>query len=140
MMWYGEYVGIPFKTLGRTKLGCDCYGLIKLVLQEQYQIELPEIANYIDALDQESIKHVIDENVPLLSGEKQLEPREGLVVVLSSTEGISSHVGLMITDKLMLHTTNKTGALIEPLTSKYIKNRIEGYYDVNKSYSTNRSI
>lgn len=141
MKWYGDYVGIPFKTLGRDKLGCDCYGLVQIVMREHYEIELPDLLGYQDALDHESVSKVIDENTPLLSGEKVKEPREGLVVVLSSSsDGLSSHVGVMVTDKLMLHTTFKTGALIEPLTSKYIKNRIKGYYDVNKSYSTNRSI
>lgn len=137
MKWYGYYVGIPFKTLGRTRNGCDCYGLVKLVMKEHYKIDLPEIATYLNALDHKNIAPVIDENTPLLAGEKIAEPKEGLVVVLSSSEGLSSHVGLMVTDELILHTTYKTGALIEPLSSKYIKNRIKGYYDVNKSYSTN---
>ena len=140
MKWYGKYVGIPFRTLGRDIRGCDCYGLVRLALREKYNIELPELAEYLNALDNKEIAIVIEENTPLLSGDKQNNPEEGLVVVLSSTEGLSSHVGLMVTDKLMLHTTYKTGAIIEPITSINIKNRIKGYYSVDKSYSTDRPV
>jgi cell wall-associated NlpC family hydrolase len=120
--------------------GCDCYGLVQLVLKEHYDIVLPDVGGYVNALDTGQTSSVIDVNTPLLSGEKQTEPSEGLVVVLSSLEGLSSHVGLLVTDKLMLHTTKQFGTIIEPITRNKIKNRIKGLYNVNKSYNTNKSI
>lgn len=135
MEWFNDYIGIPFKTLGRDKDGCDCYGLVKLVLNSHYAIMLPELLEYADALDNQHIQEVVSDNVPLLSGEELDRPEEGAVVILSSG-GLSAHIGLLVTDKLMLHTTSLTGAVIEPISSNRIKNRIRGIYSVNKSYST----
>jgi cell wall-associated NlpC family hydrolase len=135
MEWFADYVGIPFKILGRDTEGCDCYGLVRLVLNDHYAIMLPELLEYSDSLNYEETHKVISENVPLLSGEELDYPEEGSVVVLAN-RGLESHIGVMITKKLMLHTTSINGAVIEPISSNRIKNRIRGYYNVNKSYST----
>lgn len=140
MKWYGKYVGIPFRSLGRTKFGCDCYGLVKLVLQEHYNLSLPDIKDYANALDSENIAKLVDVNVPLLAGEKLDYFEEGAVVILESSKGFESHIGILVTDVLVLHTTERTGALIVTVDSKYIKERIKGVYRVDKSYSTDRSI
>jgi cell wall-associated NlpC family hydrolase len=137
MKWYADYVGIPFKTLGRDRSGCDCYGLARLVLQDKYNIELPDLLTYTNAKDVNQTSVVISENMPLLTGERLELPKEGSIVVLRARkEQRSAHVGLMVTDSLMLHTTYSTGALIEPVNTPNIKNRIKGIYNVDKSYYT----
>ena len=139
MKWFAEYVGIPFKSLGRTKDGCDCYGLVRIVLQEQYNVSLPELLTYANALDHTEIKDTITTNIPLLSGEKLSSPEEGAVVIFT-TQGLSAHIGLFVSDKLILHTTKNTGAVIESVNTPRIKNRIRGIYNVNKNYNTNKSV
>ena len=39
--WVEAYVGIPFTDLGRTRQGCDCWGLVRLILAEQRGLVLP---------------------------------------------------------------------------------------------------
>jgi hypothetical protein len=42
--WAGEYVGIPFADPGRDRGGCDCWGLVRLILAEQAGLALPSLA------------------------------------------------------------------------------------------------
>lgn len=39
--WPENYVGIPWLEFGRDRAGCDCWGLIRLVLIEQSRLFLP---------------------------------------------------------------------------------------------------
>jgi cell wall-associated NlpC family hydrolase len=49
--WAAEYIGIPFLERGRGRAGCDCWGLVRLVLAERFGIELPSHAD-----DYETVK------------------------------------------------------------------------------------
>lgn len=40
------YVGIHWQPLGRTRAGCDCWGLVRLVLAEQLGVALPSCDGY----------------------------------------------------------------------------------------------
>ena len=139
MKRYADYIGIPFVNLGRSEFGADCWGLVCLVLKDQYGILLPELLDYDNALDSTQTSLVVAQNQPLIVGEKLDQPEEGDLVLMTS-RGVSGHIGVYIGNNLILHTTKQTGAVTEPLSSRRLKTKIKGFYRVNKSYYTEQHI
>jgi len=129
--WVSKYIGIPFATNGRTMDGCDCYGLIRLVLQNEYGIKLPELSDdYSNALNVEETSRLFEEQLPILTAEKVAEPEEKTVVVMT-TYGKPAHVGIYAGAGCILHTGQKTGSVCQRATHPALRGRIEGYYHVS---------
>ena len=49
--WPSRWVGIPFLTHGRTREGCDCWGLVRLVYAERAGIQIPGYGGEYEGLD-----------------------------------------------------------------------------------------
>lgn len=133
---FRDYITIPFKPLGRDENGCDCYGLVRLYLKDNYNITLPLYDNIEDIYNSANIENIITGETPFILAEEVKEPKEGCIVLID-VQGHTSHMGVMVDDKNILHTGRGYGTVIEPLTTNKMKNRIRGFYNVNKSYSSN---
>lgn len=125
-MWWNQYVGIPFVSKGRDRLGCDCWGLLRLVYAEQFLIQLPSyIEEYESANNRYSIAAPIDQHrnkwLPVN------DPRTG-DGVLFCFSGIPCHIGVVTEIGLMLHITKGIDASIEPYLSSRWRSRVEGIY------------
>lgn len=138
--WVKKYVGIPFKSGGRTSEGCDCYGLVRMVLKNEYSLLLPMLdGKYIDALDTEITKELFRQYVPLLCGNRIAKPEEKAIAVIK-TQGLATHVALYAGDGFIIHTMLNTGTVCERLSSPTLTGRIEGWYRVSESYSTGEPV
>ncbi|MCQ2082740.1 MAG: NlpC/P60 family protein [Lachnospiraceae bacterium] len=134
--WVNKYVGIPFVSLGRTMEGCDCYGLIRLILLNEYNYKLPLLtAGYSDALETDKTSTLFQDNVPLIISQK-IEAPEEKAVALIQTRGLLSHVALYAGDDYIIHARHKTGVVCERLTSPWLSACIRGWYRVSESYRT----
>jgi cell wall-associated NlpC family hydrolase len=127
--WVADYIGIPFVPHGRTREGCDCYGLLRLVLTEQFGRELPLYDDY-DFEDKGEEARLIDERLPLI-GAAFTHTRTVGDIVLMRERGSPSHVGIYVGDDQMLHAGGIKAACLEHLTSPLIRSRIVGYYHVD---------
>jgi cell wall-associated NlpC family hydrolase len=128
--WVKKYIGIPFVSNGRKLEGCDCYGLIRLVLQNEYNITLPELSDdYSNALNVRETKRLFAENLPVLTAEKIQEPEEKAVVIITEN-GCPAHIGIAAGGGYILHTGIKTGSICQKETHPALRGRIEGYYHV----------
>ena len=129
--WVGKYVGIPFVSGGRTLSGCDCYGLIRLVLQSEYGITLPELSgDYSDARNREQTSKLFAENLPVLTAEKLAEAEDGSVVVITEG-GRPCHLGIVAGGGYILHAAEATGTICQRTSHPGLRGRIEGYYRVS---------
>ncbi|MCL2762236.1 MAG: NlpC/P60 family protein [Treponema sp.] len=128
--WVRKYIGIPFVSNGRTMQGCDCYGLVRLVLQNEYGIELPELSdNYTDALNCEQTARLFAEKLPVLTAAQIPAPEEKAVAVITEN-GRPCHIGIVAGNRYILHANRKTGTVCQRETHPGLQGRIEGYYRV----------
>lgn len=127
-MWANKYIGIPYKDGGRDLDGVDCWGLVRLIYNNEYNINLPSFSNEYVITDHDRVNElfaqyregwIVEEN-----------PKEGDVVLLRLL-GNESHVGVLVNDKQFLHVTRKTLAAIENLDSIRWKNRIVSFNHYN---------
>jgi len=129
--WVKKYIGIPFASNGRTTDGCDCYGLVRLVLRNEYGVDLPLLSDdYTDALNAAETARLFAENLPVLAGEKTAGPQEGAVAVITE-HGRPAHIGIVAGGGCILHTGIKTGSVCQRETHPGLRGRIEGYYRVS---------
>ena len=138
--WAKKYVGIPFVTSGRDMSGCDCYGLVRLILTNEYSFDLPMLlGDYTNALNIAETKRLFMQNVPILCGEKISGPEEK-AVALMRFGGRLCHVGLYAGDGCIIHSRHNVGAVIERLSAPTLAGCVEGWYRVDKSYSMSQSV
>lgn len=138
--WCRKYVGIPFVSGGRDESGCDCYGLVRLILMNEYAINIPLLnGDYTNALNVSETKKLFFENVPLLCSEKIAVPEEQSIVLMKMC-GRLCHVGLYAGDGFIIHSRHKVGVVCERISSPQLAGCVEGWYRVNSSYSMSQSV
>lgn len=109
-MWPSTYFTIPFKPHGRSRAGCDCWGLVKLVYAEQRGIDLPDFAE-ISPEDEVAIPAAIDSQRASWTAVAFEQRQEFDLVVMKARivrdgKGMSPnmHIGIVTPDLKILHT------------------------------------
>ena len=138
--WAAGYVGIPFLDLGRDRAGCDCWGLVRLVLAEQAGLQLPSLATcYGSEANAAGVGEAVE--AERRSGSWQrIEP--GVehpfdVVEMSGAARIPDsgwvfgplHVGVVVTPGWLLHVERGTAAVVARYREdQVIRRRILGFW------------
>lgn len=101
-MWCNDYITIPFLEHGRDRNGCDCWGLARLIYDEQLGIKLPTLIDYKNTKDSEAIAKLYEEEHKQWEEVPLGQEREFDIVVFKIL-GLPTHIGIVINKGAMLH-------------------------------------
>lgn len=126
MDWPNEYIGIPYIDHGRTRLGCDCWGLVRLIYRERLAIELPSLAtDYVSAEEAAEVSALVHKEQTSWKSVNAPAPFDVIVLRLA---GLERHVGVVIKPGIMLHVMRGIDAAIENYTNPLWHRRAAGFY------------
>jgi cell wall-associated NlpC family hydrolase len=110
-----SFVGIPYNKK-------DCFNLAKYFYKEEFNIELK---HYFDDLPKN--RNEMCSLIYTHKGDfKKIKSPEYGDLILLKIRGVESHIAIFVGEGLMLHTTEKTGSVIDRL-SRWA-NMVSGYY------------
>jgi cell wall-associated NlpC family hydrolase len=121
-MWTDDWIGIPYRELGRGPEAYDCLGLF-LALQRQRHGR--NLHDPLCSMSEAVRRQVAQENSDMWR--KVDTAREGDAVLIYVT-GRALHVGYALDDRSMLHVETDVGAVIEEFTGLGFAARLEGVY------------
>jgi cell wall-associated NlpC family hydrolase len=126
--WVDKYFDVPWDDEGTDGAftGCNCYGLVRLIFQEEFGICLPryEGAAYSRSVDKEELgKRFQRERQQWKSVEF---PMVGDVIWLRIA-GHPFHVGVMVSSDQFMHIEEGCGPAVESITSPLWVRRINGF-------------
>ncbi len=130
--WTRHYVGLPYADHGRSRDGVDCWGLVRLVYAEQFDLILPDHGpDYGSAARIFDVAAAIEANAIPPWREIKGWPEIGDIVLLRHGR-FPIHVGVYVgqrdTRPHMLHVEEGLSACIEPLDGVVWGHRIMGFY------------
>ena len=121
-----KYMQIPFVDGGRSFNGCDCRGLVGLIIKEKYSIDIPDTnvacSNHAK----------VDELIRSLNNWERIQKPKGILkpcilLMQMDSPGIIDHMGLFIGYGEFIHTCSKFKKPSINRIKDYLY-FIEGYY------------
>lgn len=141
MIDYNDYVGIPWVCGQATKQGADCWGIVTMVLKAAFGVRLGHYCLSNINSQRKAIKTFQKEmRVELNSGNwlKCDIPRElDVVMMFSRSSGRPDHVGVYISNNMILHSMTREIGISEVHHIKLIKpmfKRLEYYRYVGQHH------
>lgn len=107
----------------------DCWGLVVMAYKDLFSIEVPTYNHTVwsvsnSDITSEDIKEHLETSAPFIEVDS---PKYGDFVLLNIL-GNPVHIGLMLDDKTMVHTSEKTGVVCENIGGIKWKKRVKGFY------------
>lgn len=135
-MWTNQYIGIPYKANGRDRSGLDCWGLARLIYQEEYRINLPSFSTEYTENDADRMAEIIAQ---YREGWRQVDKASEGDMVLFRMMGAESHIGVAIDEHSFIHVREGADTCIEKFDSPRWKHRVVGFfkYDTSKGAIVN---
>ena len=126
--WAGHYIGLPFQEHGRSVAGLDCWGLARLILAEQFDVQVPSYTQcYQSSTDEKQLGPLVRRESLNWKVVMAQEAATGDVIVLRM-RGQPMHVGMVMGDRQMLHIERGINSVLESYASLRWKNRVVGFF------------
>ncbi|MBI3441730.1 MAG: C40 family peptidase [Proteobacteria bacterium] len=126
--WAGHYIGLPFMDHGRDRSGLDCWGLVRLVMAEQFCLALPSyLHEYQRTTQVDKISALIERESPKWKAIPLGKELCGDVAVLR-VRGRPMHVGMVLGDQQMLHIELGINSALERYVGARWAERLAGFY------------
>ena len=131
-MWSNDYINIPFKSNGRFRDGCDCWGLARIIYKEQLNIDLPELLGYKNTKDSKKISELYEVEHTRWS-EISLGDEKPFDVLVFKILGMPTHIGVVVDKGFMIHCEYGIGTHITDYKKDFQwKKRLAGIYRYDK--------
>ena len=122
-MWTDDWVGIPYRELGRGP-DFDCLGLFVALQLERHG---REIFDPICSMQTAALQRLADRVRP---NWRKVPAASAGAAVLFRVRGLALHVGYAVDASRMLHTSQETGeSVIENYKTPVWGDRLEGVYE-----------
>ena len=127
--WSRRYIGIPYRDRGRhPSTGLDCWGLARVVYLEQLAIILPSYTEeYSSSEESSEVDALIENRCDGVAWSKVTDPQP-FDLLIFRVGRYSTHVGIALDCRQMLHIQGDDQAKIETHTSKKYASRLMGIY------------
>ncbi len=126
--WSDRFIGLPALEFGRSREGCDCWGLATIIYREELSITLPDYLGYGSVEEHGEIAALVDG----ATASPLWLPATGNAVsfdIAVFTRGRwASHVGIVVRRGLMIHMVGGDCSKIEGYESGKWGNRLNGIY------------
>lgn len=129
--WVAGYIGLPFAAMGRDRDGIDCWGLLRLVLAEQFAVALPswDGVGYTPGSSAARLELFMADHAAgwceVMPGAERLG--DG---VLARVGGYKTHVGLVVAPGTMLHIEEDIDSSLAEYREPLWRDRIAGFYRI----------
>jgi cell wall-associated NlpC family hydrolase len=120
--WVQRYIGIPFKDLGYDFNGCNCWGLVHLVLKERAGIE---VNPYSDVSARERDLAAYCFGVESVDWFEVKQPKVYDVVLI---RGEPLHTGIVVAPGWLLHVWRAPASIAMTFDNPRIRARISAFY------------
>lgn len=127
MNWIEKYVGIPFVDGGREISGLDCWGLVRLVLKNECNVDVPSYGE----ISADELSQVARE----VASECSKEPWHPVAgkplmfdVAVMHRRKSPVHVGIMTDPEHLLHIERATHSVYLPVSHPSVSFRAIHYY------------
>jgi len=126
--WVAGYIGLPWREHGRDRSGCDCWGLLRLVLAERFGIAVPAYdGRYADTADRAEIAMLMRGGMGPWRQVDEAGVRQG-DGALFRVAGQPCHVGVVVAAGWMLHVQKGVDSGLERHDGTRWARRLAGFY------------